>query len=194
MANRHAAIREDHSSRGASCFRRRNPVKVRVAGVDPGTIRTGVGILEQEDGGKAQWIHAETIEANQKRPVPERLRKIYGGLKEVFMIYRPSAVAIENIFFSKDFKAAIKIGEARAVAMLAAMELEIPVVEYMPNRIKEAVCGTGRAAKPQVQFMIKKLLNLTREPDPDSADALAIAFCHLQTSQWERKKELLTAR
>lgn len=167
---------------------------MRVAGVDPGTIRTGVGILEKAPSGIINVIHFETIEAGEKKPLAERLRMIYGGLKEVFTIYRPETVAIESVFFNKDFKAAVKIGEARAVAMLAAIEQNIPVSEYMPNRIKEAVCGNGRAAKEQVQFMMKQILKMKELPPPDSADALAIAYCHLHTSSWNIQKKIALSK
>ncbi len=163
---------------------------MRVAGVDPGTIRTGVGIVEKSASGMITAIHHETIEAGEKKPLAERLRMIYGGLKEVFSIYRPETVAIESVFFSKDFKAAVKIGEARAIAMLAAMEHNIPVSEYMPNRIKESICGNGRASKEQIQFMVKQVLKMKELPLPDAADALAIAYCHLHTSSWNIQKKI----
>ncbi len=162
---------------------------LRVAGIDPGTLQTGIGVMEQNERKQYLLIHAETIKVSAKKALPERLREIYGGLKEVLTIYRPQVVAIENVFFSKDFKAAVKIGEARAVAMLAAMELAIPVHEYSPARVKEAICGNGRAHKLQVQFMIKQLLRLKELPLPDSADALAIAVCHLHMNQWNLMRE-----
>jgi crossover junction endodeoxyribonuclease RuvC len=152
----------------------------RVAGVDPGTIRTGIGVIQRDESGRIAMVHAETISVNPKRPLPERLREIYGQLKQVLAVYRPDVLALESVFFSKDFKAAVKIGEARAVAMLAAMDQSIEVAEYMPTRVKEAVSGNGRAAKEQVQFMVKQLLRLKVDVPPDSADALAIALCHMQ--------------
>lgn len=167
---------------------------MRAAGIDPGTIRTGIGILEDDGRGQFILIHAETIKADQKKPLAERLRKIHGALKEVLMIYRPETVAIENVFFSKDFKAAVKIGEARAVAMLAALDQNIPVAEYPPARVKEAVCGNGRAHKEQVQFMIKQMLRLKETPEPDTADALAIAICHMNLAKWNSKKALTAVK
>ena len=167
---------------------------MRVAGVDPGTIQTGIGVIEQDARGQYRLTHAETIKVNAKKTLPERLRDIYGALKEVLTIYRPDVVAIENVFFSKDFKAAVKIGEARAVAMLAAMDLNIPVEEYPPARVKESVCGNGRAHKEQIQFMVKQLLRLKELPPPDSADALAVAICHFHVRQWNARPGVLTAR
>ena len=161
---------------------------MRVAGIDPGTIQTGIGILEQSESGKFVLIHAETIKINAEKPLVKRLHEIYNRLRESLKIYKPDVVAIENIFFSKDFKAAVKIGEARAVAILAAVEMSIPVEEYPPARIKQAICGSGRAQKTQIQFMIKQLLRLKEEPSPDSADALAVAICHFHMSRWVLKK------
>ena len=167
---------------------------MRVAGIDPGTIRTGIGIIEKGAKGEYVLIHVETIKVNEKRSIAERLREIYGCLREVLNIYRPDVAVIESVFYSKDFKAAVKIGEARSAAMLAAMEISIPVEEYPPARVKEAVCGNGRADKTQVQFMIKQLLRLKELPPPDSADALAIAICHLHHHQWALKKTALMAK
>ena len=161
---------------------------LRVAGIDPGTFRTGIGILEQESNGRFVLTHAETIRANAKKSLPERLCEIYNNLKKILTIYRPNVAVIENVFYSKDFRAAVKIGEARAVAMLAATELAIPIEEYPPARVKEAICGNGRAHKSQVQFMVKQLLRLKELPSPDSADALAIAMCHFHTTRWSLKK------
>ncbi len=166
---------------------------MRVVGIDPGTIQTGVGVIEQDERRQYKLIHAETIKVNAKKILSERLWEIHGALKEVLTIYRPDAVAIENVFFSKDFKAAVKIGEARAVAMLAAMDLGIPIHEYPPARVKEAVCGNGRAHKLQIQFMIKQLLRLKESMSADSSDALAIAICHFHTNQWNLKKATVLA-
>jgi len=167
---------------------------MRVAGIDPGTLNTGIGILEQDERRNFKLIHTETIKVSAKKTLPERLRIIYGGLKEVFTIYRPHVVALETVFFQKDFKAAIKIGEARAVAMLASVDQAIPVEEYSPARVKQAVCGNGRAQKEQVQFMVKQILRIRDNLQPDSADALAIAICHYHTSQWLTKRALAAVK
>ncbi|PIQ84975.1 MAG: crossover junction endodeoxyribonuclease RuvC [Candidatus Omnitrophica bacterium CG11_big_fil_rev_8_21_14_0_20_45_26] len=163
---------------------------MRVAGIDPGTIRTGVAILEENGRGQYAVHHFEIIKAPSSRPLPERLRIIYSGLKELFTIYQPEIVALENVFFQKDFKAAVKIGEARAMAMLAAVEQSLAVEEYPPATIKQAVCGNGRAAKEQVQFMIKQILRLKEMPPSDAADALAVAICHFHMNGRASKKIL----
>ncbi len=155
---------------------------MKVAGIDPGTLHTGIGIVEPAANGGYVLIHAETIHAPAKKPVAERLHGIYLKLKEILMIYRPEVVAIETVFYSKDFRAAVKIGEARAMAALVAKELSIALEEYPPARVKQAVCGNGRAHKSQIQFMIKQMLRLKELPPPDSADALAIALCYFQAN------------
>lgn len=162
---------------------------MRVAGIDPGTLQTGVGIIENGTGNQYLLIHSETIKISPKKVLPERLFEIHGKLKEIFLIYRPEMVAIENVFFSKDFKAAVKIGEARSIAMLAAMELGIPVTEYPPARVKEAICGNGRAHKLQVQFMVKQILKLKEELEENSSDAVSIAICHFHQNRWNQLKE-----
>ncbi len=161
---------------------------MRIVGIDPGTIRMGVGIIETSSK-KVQLIHAETIKARAHQPLPERLKFIFDALSEVFQIFRPEQFAVENVFFSKDAKAAIKIGEARAIAMLVASQHSIPISEYAPTKVKQAVCGNGRAGKNQVQFMIRSLLELKQTPLPDTADALAIAFCHYQNHQMKSLRE-----
>ena len=98
-------------------------------------------------------------------------------------------MALENVFFHKDFKAAVKIGEARAAAMIAAGECGIPVMEYLPTRVKASVCGNGRADKSQVQYMVQRILNIREKLEPDTADAIAVALCHLQVHRFNQIKE-----
>ena len=151
---------------------------MRVLGVDPGTWRTGVGIIESQ-GSRYRMIHTEVITVREKLPIPRRLLQIYKALSSIVAEYQPEAVALENIFYGKDLQAMVKIGEARACAMLAASEHGLDVIEYPPARVKQSVSGNGRATKEQVQQMVKTLLNLSEVPPVDSADALAVAICHL---------------
>ena len=151
---------------------------MRVLGVDPGTWKTGVGIIETQ-GSRYQLIHTEVLTAGEGLPLPKRLRLIYEGLRARIREYQPEVLALENVFYHKDLSAVVKIGEARACAMLAASELGIDVIEYPPARVKQSVSGNGRATKEQVQHMVKTLLNLSELPSTDSADALAVAICHL---------------
>ncbi len=155
---------------------------MRVLGVDPGTWRTGVGIIESE-GNRYRLLHTSIIEIKAKPPIAQRLQQIYKSLSEIIREFRPGVMAIESVFFGKDVQAMVKIGEARACAMLAASEFGIEVIEYPPARVKQAVSGNGRATKEQIQHMVKVLLSLQTAPKADGADALAIAICHLHQSK-----------
>ncbi|MBI4115477.1 MAG: crossover junction endodeoxyribonuclease RuvC [Candidatus Omnitrophica bacterium] len=154
---------------------------MRVLGIDPGTLRTGLGILDAK-GNVYELITCQTIEASPKLPIPERLKKIHQTLQDIIRLHSPDVLALENVFFGKDVRALVKIGEARACAMLAAAECGIPVVEYPPARIKQAISGNGRATKIQMQQMIKSLFRLKTPPPADAADALAVALCHVHSS------------
>jgi len=153
-----------------------------ILGVDPGTRRTGVGLIEGQ-GNRYRLIHTEIIHAKGSLPLPERLLKIYHSLVKIITEYQPVVLALEDVFYSKDVRALIRIGEARTCAMLAASERGISVVEYAPARVKQAVSGNGRATKNQVQQMVKVLLNLESPPPADGADALALAICHLHSER-----------
>lgn len=160
---------------------------MRVAGVDPGTINTGLGILD-EQGSRSCLVFSGTIRAGQNKSIAERLAVIYRELKAAFAEWKPDVVAIETVFFQKDFKAASKVGEARAAAMLAATECGIPVVEYQPARVKQAVCGNGTAAKEQIGYMVRQILGLKGSLSKDSADAIAVGLCHLQSYKFNQLK------
>jgi crossover junction endodeoxyribonuclease RuvC len=140
----------------------------------------GLGVLDA-NGRNYTLVACETIQVSSTLSLPERLKKIYQALREFIERYQPTVLALENVFFAKDIRATVKIGEARACAMLAAAERGIPVVEYPPARVKQAVSGNGRATKTQVQQMIRHLLRLKEAPPPDASDALAVALCHFQT-------------
>lgn len=153
---------------------------MRILGVDPGTRFAGVGIVEV-DGNKYRPIHYDVIKANAKLSIPKRLSIVYEGIKQVIAEYQPDVLALEDIFYGKDLRAMIHIGEARACAMLAASEQDIDVVEYPPTRVKQSVSGNGRASKEQMQQMVKTLLALKEVPPSDAADALAVAICHIHS-------------
>ena len=150
---------------------------MRILGIDPGTWRTGVGLIESQ-GSRYRLIHTEVVTVREKLPIAARLLHIYRSLSSITSQYKPEVLALENVFYGKDLQAMVKIGEARACAMLAASELGIDVIEYPPARVKQSVSGNGRATKDQVQHMVKTLLNLSALPPADSADALAVAICH----------------
>jgi crossover junction endodeoxyribonuclease RuvC len=168
---------------------------MRILGVDPGTWKTGVGIIETQ-GNRYQLIHTEVIAVQEKMPLPMRLRQIYQGLRARIQEFQPEVLALENVFYHKDISAVVKIGEGRACAMLAAAEQNIEVVEYAPTRIKLAVSGNGRATKDQIQHMIKTLLCLKVTAPQDASDALAAAICHAHSAKGaagRSLKELLAA-
>ncbi len=155
---------------------------MRVLGIDPGTISTGVGLVTLKDG-KEYVEFAGTIYVERSLAMPVRLKEIYHHLKQIVEKYKPTVVAVETCFFHKDVQAAVKLGEARALALLVAAEAELEIVEYPPARIKQAICGNGRASKEQMQYMVRQLLRLNKDPKKDAADALAIALCHLYSAK-----------
>jgi len=159
----------------------------RVLGVDPGTFRMGVAVIEKE-GSSFKSIFFDTLEASHST-LPERLHYLFNELSQVIKIYRPNVLALENVFFSQNVQTAIKIGEARALALLAGTQAGLEIHEYPPARVKQSVVGNGRAAKGQVQWMIRKLFALKEEPPQDAADALAIALCYFHSTFADRVKK-----
>jgi crossover junction endodeoxyribonuclease RuvC len=152
---------------------------VRVFGIDPGSERTGYGCVET-DGSRHRIVVCGAISSPALASFPDKLHRIHSQLTIILAECRPACVAIENVFYSVNARSALKLGHARGVAMLAAVEAGVPVFEYTPAEIKRAVVGYGRADKPQVQHMIKLLLGLAEVPSPhDAADALAVAICHV---------------
>jgi crossover junction endodeoxyribonuclease RuvC len=157
-------------------------------GIDPGTLTSGYGIVVEEDH-KLFHVASGGISPSAKQPFPMRLKKIYEELEKIIHKHRPHAVVIEDLFVSKNIKSALKLGHARGVAILAAMNAGLPVYEYSPLEVKQAVVGNGKAEKKQVQMMVKTLLDLPKVPHPaDAADALAAAICHVHSS---RLREIL---
>jgi crossover junction endodeoxyribonuclease RuvC len=153
---------------------------MRVLGVDPGSAITGFGIVEGAPG-HFQFIAADTIRTRPGEPMPERLRAIHHGLLKVIDEFAPAAMSLERNFVARNIQSAFRIGEVRAVAMLAAAERGLPLYEYPPNEVKLAVAAFGHADKLQVKFMVRRTLALA--PDfqlaDDASDALALAVCHL---------------
>jgi crossover junction endodeoxyribonuclease RuvC len=155
---------------------------VKVFGIDPGSERTGFGCVDS-DGRRHRLLRCGAITAGSNAAFADRLGTIYRALVHELGACRPDCVAIENLFYATNVRSALKLGHARGVAMLAAVECGVPVLEYTPAEIKRAVVGYGRAEKGQVQQMVKLLLGLDRVPSPhDAADALAVAICHLHQS------------
>jgi len=153
---------------------------MRVLGIDPGTIRMGVGVIEA-NGNRSHAVAFESIPISSESPLSEKLKEIFEHVERFVETYHPDVVALENVFFGKNVSSLVKIGEARASAMLAAAQKNVPVVEYPPARVKQAISGNGQASKVQVQKMMKLLLGLVETPPEDAADALAVAWCHLNS-------------
>lgn len=160
---------------------------MRVFGIDCGTEFTGWGVVEIDDAALRPElipIAAGAIRLDKKQKTAQRLLQVHTELIELIAAYEPTVVAIEEVFFSANAKSALKLGQVRGVALLSAAASNLPVAEYAPLSIKSAVVGYGLAAKEQVQFMVARLLDLEKAPEPaDAADALAIAICHIHTSQ-----------
>ena len=154
-----------------------------IFGIDPGSERTGYGCIAS-DGRRHRLIACGTISAPADTAFADRLHAIHSGLVDLLAAHRPDCVAIENIFHARNVRSALKLGHARGVALLAASAAGIDIVEYTPAEVKRAVVGFGRAEKPQVAQMVKLLLGLDAPPSPhDAADAVAIAICHVHSSQ-----------
>jgi crossover junction endodeoxyribonuclease RuvC len=152
---------------------------VKVFGIDPGSARTGYGCV-QSDGSRHRMIACGAITIPASNAFPEKLRIIHTELGALIARHRPDVVAIENLFHAANARSALKLGHARGVAMLAAVEAGVHIVEYTPAEVKQSVVGYGRAEKGQVQSMVQLLLGLNEAPSPfDASDALAIAVCHL---------------
>lgn len=155
---------------------------MKIFGIDPGSDRTGYGCIEQADG-RSHLVIYGSLSAPARSTFPEKLKHVHAGLAALLARHRPDCVAVEDIFYARNVRSALKLGHARGVALLAAAEAGLPVIEYAPAQIKLAVVGFGRAEKHQVGEMIRLLLGLAEVPAPhDAADALAVAVCHLHSA------------
>lgn len=151
-----------------------------ILGIDPGSRRTGYGVVEL-DGSHPSYLASGCINV-ARMAMPERLAAIYKGVCEVITTYQPVAMAIEDVFVSKNARSALVLGQARGVAIAAGVHYNLTVSEYAARQVKLAVVGTGRASKEQIQHMVQVILNLSGQPQADAADALAIALCHVNTA------------
>ncbi len=160
---------------------------MRVFGVDCGTELTGYGVVEVDSDARTprlRYLCAGAVRLNKKDQTATRLAQVYAELTAMMTAWEPQCVAIEGVFFAANAKSALKLGQVRGVALLAAANLGLPVAEYAPLSVKSAVVGYGLAAKDQVGFMVARLLDLDAAPQPaDAADALAIAICHIHHAQ-----------
>ena len=148
-----------------------------ILGIDPGTATTGIGIIKSEKS-NIDLIHYDCILTSPKESTAQRLKTLYTELEKIIKKYKPDMMAVEDIFFFKNLKTAIKVSQARGVILLAGAQNKLTICEYTPLQIKQAVSGYGRAEKLQVQKMVKIILKLREIPKPDdAADALAVAIC-----------------
>lgn len=166
---------------------------MRIIGIDPGSRLTGYGLIEGT-GNRLRHIDNGVIATNSKDPLPQRLKIIYDGIAALIEEFRPDAMAVESVFLAKNAQSALKLGHARASAIIAGVNADLPVAEYSALQVKSAVVGYGKAAKSQVQQMVKVLLNLPEVSQEDAADALAVAICHFHSRPLNSQLAQLQAR
>ncbi len=166
---------------------------VRILGIDPGSRRTGYGIIEARNSGKeTAWIASGTIATTGEHN--QRLKRIFAQIEKLIRQYDPDEVSIERVFVHRNADSALKLGQARAAALCGTFEADLPVSEYAARYVKKAVVGKGNADKTQVQLMVRVLLGLRETPDSDAADALALALCHAYVRGSPAVAELKAAR
>ncbi len=157
-----------------------------ILGIDPGTAVLGYGVVAPgEPGQRARLVECGVIRTRARSPLPDRLLVIHEGLRELVERHRPAALAVEDIFYGTNVRTTAVLGHARGVILLAGALAGIPVFEYPPATVKKTLVGRGGAMKPQVGFMVAKLLGLKSAPSPaDAADGVAVALCHAMTKRW----------
>lgn len=153
---------------------------MRILGIDPGSRVTGYGVIDS-DGRNSRHVHSGAIRTGSKA-FPDRLGEIYLGIRAVLDAYAPDQVAVEQVFVAANAAAALKLGQARGAAVTAAVVARLPVFEYTPRAVKQALVGSGGAEKEQVQHMIRLLLGVRGSMSLDESDALAVALCHAHTT------------
>jgi len=157
-----------------------------VLGVDPGSRATGYGLVEKKNN-HMTCIHAGTINSPAKDPFYARIHNIFQAMVEIMNHYRPQEMAVEDVFFAKNVKSALKLGHARGAIMVAAVQCGIKIFEYTPLEIKKSVVGYGRATKDQIRSMVQVILKLKAQRGSDTSDALAAAICHLNWTRYEKR-------
>jgi crossover junction endodeoxyribonuclease RuvC len=151
---------------------------LKVIGVDPGTITTGWGVIEKS-GNQITYIKSGIINIDSNLKTPAKLHFLFENLKKILDQFRPTALALENIFYSKNIQSTLRLGEARGIIMLCSAERDIKIYEYPPTNVKLSVTGNGHASKEQIEIMVRRLLKVPETIKGDEADALAIALCHI---------------
>jgi crossover junction endodeoxyribonuclease RuvC len=156
---------------------------MRWIGIDPGLRTTGFGVIDVE-GQRLTYVASGTIESGDPaKGLPDRIGTLYQGVKEVLDTYHPESAAIEEVFLNVNPRSTLMLGQARGAVIAALVSANLPVSEFSALRVKQAIVGTGRAAKPQVQEMVKRLLRLSRAPGSDASDALGVAICAAHHAQ-----------
>lgn len=151
-------------------------------GIDPGTATTGYGIIQEEENGSLKILDFGVIRTSSDQSHADRLVHLYKRIKEIILLHHPDMGAVEKLFFERNVRTALNVGQARGVILLAMAEINMRIGEYTPLEIKQAVAGYGGADKKQVQQMVKAILGLNSIPHPDdAADALAVAICHIHS-------------
>lgn len=158
-----------------------------VLGIDPGTALTGYGVVRGEPFGALALVECGVIRTSARDTLPVRLREIYDDVRALIERLRPDALAVEDVFYSRNVRTTVVLGHARGVVLLAGEQAKLPVYEYPPAEVKKAVVGTGAATKEQVQFMVTRLLRPRTVPQPvDAADAAAVALAHIMSARVPR--------
>lgn len=155
---------------------------MRIIGIDPGSTVTGYGIVEQVNR-RLCHVTSGRVVSTTRTPFHNRLKRIYSELEEIIAYHQPNVMAVEDLFIARNVKSALKLGQAKGVAILAGVNADLTIIEYSPLEVKKALVGYGRAQKTQVQEMVRVLLGLGALPEVDTADALAVAICHLHSCQ-----------
>ena len=169
------------------------PRATRILGIDPGLRRTGWGVIEL-DGTRLSFVECGVVTSNSEMALAERLVALHEGISNVIERFRPDVAAVEQTFVNKDPVATLKLGQARAIALLVPARAGLIVAEYAPNQVKKSVVGVGHAEKEQVHAMVKVLLPHSTAKTPDAADALAIAITHAHMSETNARMESMLAR
>ncbi len=155
---------------------------MKILGIDPGSINCGYGLIQKSEAKNSiKYLSSGRIVVSTKKNIYIRMKELYISLSDVISEYKPDEIVIEKIFFAKGTKAALSLGYTRGVVMLSAAMTELPIYEYSPLEVKKAVVGYGRADKSQVQKMVREILSIQHPLSPDSADAIALALCHLNS-------------
>lgn len=150
-----------------------------VLGIDPGTAVTGYGVVSHRDDGSVALLECGVIRTSSGEPLPDRIREVFIGIRDIIDRFKPSSVAVEDVFQGKNVRSALSLGHARGAILLAAALQDLPIAEYSPRAIKKTVVGTGSATKDQVGYMVQRHLRLKNPPTPaDAADGVATALCH----------------